>query len=96
MEAKKFEVKFENGNVNLSLDADLDGKKSVELDLNLGETLEEVLSFFKKGGEKSVEAKKVDFSFEDSKLLISVDLDQDGEKLLVLKVDLAESLTEVF
>lgn len=43
----------------------------------------------------SEENKKLDFKFEGGKLLLSVDLNKDGDKLLELAVDLSEAADEI-
>lgn len=83
-----YEVK--DAALNVGLDLNEDGEKSVDLKVHLGEALEEA---FKKG--TAVEGVKVvDFKFELTKLKITLDTDQDGEKLVELSIDLAEAFDE--
>lgn len=43
----------------------------------------------------SEENKKLEFKFEDGKLLLSVDMNKDGDKLLKMEIDLSEAADEI-
>jgi len=43
-----------------------------------------------------MEYKKFDVGFEDNKLNLSLDTNQDGEKLMTLKINLPEAVQEAF
>lgn len=43
----------------------------------------------------SEENKKLDFKFEGGKLLLSVDMNADGDKLLNMEIDLSEAADEI-
>lgn len=90
-ENKKFDVSFENNELNLSIDLNQDGDKLMKAKLSLSEAIQEA---FKKGA--AIEgAKVVSFEFNLTKLVVKIDTDKDGEPLLELEIDLAEALDEV-
>lgn len=90
-ENKKFDVSFENNELNLGIDLNKDGEKLMKVKLNLGEAIQEA---FKKG--EAIEgAKVVAFEFKLTKLVVKIDTDRDGESLLEIEIDLAEALDEV-
>lgn len=43
-----------------------------------------------------MENKKVEFKVEDSKLIIAIDMNQDGEAVVKIEVDLKEIPDEIF
>ena len=90
-------IKFEDGKIVAGIDSNEDGQNSITFKLSVGEAVQEGLAALKKGEEKSValEVKKVKLLFIDGKIKITVDTDQDGDALLEVEVDLAESFDEV-
>ena len=58
--------------------------------ISMGEAIQEVLQ----KGEKVAGAKLVDFEMGIAGLKLTLDTDQDGEKLLELEINLAEALDE--
>jgi len=89
-EKLKFEVK--GGVLNLGVDADEDGEKSLEIKLHLTEAVQEAFD----RGTPLEGAKLVDFKFEGTKLVLKLDTDKDGEALLEFEVNLAEAIDEIF
>lgn len=90
MENKKFDVKFENGNLSFGLDSNQDGQKSISGKLFLNEAIQEVIA----KGTAIEGAKVVDFRFELTKMVLIIDTDKDGERLMELEIDLGESIDE--
>lgn len=90
-------VDFKDGAFVAGIDTDKDGKDSVGVKLNLQEAFQEGMSALGKGEEKEVEVevKKLRLKFKDGKVKAVVDTDQDGESLLDVEVDMAESFDEV-
>jgi hypothetical protein len=48
MENKVFTLKFENGKLLVDIDSNKDGKKVLQLAVDMGEALTEILALFKK------------------------------------------------
>lgn len=90
LEKKKFDVKFEDGKMELSIDSNLDGEKLIYVSVNMNEALQEVI----KRGEPVEGVKLVDFEFSTQKIVLKLDTDKDGEKLLEIELNLAEALDE--
>lgn len=89
----KVNYDFKDGNLNVGVDFDEDGEKSLKLEMCLSEALQESIA---RGESASVETNKiVDVKFELTKMIVIVDSDKDGEKLLKLTVDLPEAFSEV-
>ena len=80
MSESKFEVK--DGKVVAQYDKDQDGKPSASLELSLSEAISEAFQ----RGEAVKGVKSADIKFEGTDLVVSIDSDKDGEKLLVLKL----------
>lgn len=91
-ENKKFDVKFENGNLILGLDTNQDGEKLIDISVNMNEAIQEALQ---RGESVKIEgAKVVAFEFNMASLKLIIDTDQDGEKLLDISINLAEAIDE--
>lgn len=87
----KLSVKVEDGQLKFGVDANEDGQNSLTVKLHLSEMVQEMIS---RGGAVDG-AKVVDFKFSGTKLTLKIDTDRDGEPLLELELDLAESFDEV-
>lgn len=80
-----------DGNFNLNVDSNEDGNNSLSFKLKLSEAIAEIIA-----KEESIEgAKVVDFKFELTRLYLRIDTDKDGEEVLELEVDLAETFKEI-
>ena len=86
----KFDVSAEDGALVFKVDLNEDGEPVVHGKLNFGEGIQEAFQ----RGEAIEGAKVVSFKFDLSKLVIAIDTDKDGEKLLELTIDLAEAIDE--
>lgn len=89
-ENKKFDVSFEDNKLHMSIDSNQDGEKLVNINVDLGEAIQEIF----KRGEKVENAKLVDYEISASKLVLKLDTDKDGEKLLDIEISLKEALDE--
>lgn len=86
----KFKIAVVENELLGTLDTNEDGQPSASIKLNLNELVQEA---FQKGGEIEG-AKLAGFKFTLSKLIIEIDTDKDGEKLLTFEVDLGEAIDE--
>lgn len=86
----KFNVKVEDGHVQLGVDTNEDGQDVVQAKLSISEAIQEAFQ----RSEGVAGAELVGFGFEDGMLSIQIDSDKDGENLLELKLDLQEALDE--
>lgn len=88
MDAISYEVK--DGGLEIGLDKDLDGIKSLKAVIHMSEAIKEA---FKKG--QMVEGMaKVKYGFEGTNFKISVDTDQDGKDSVSLEANMIEGLNE--
>ena len=94
-ENKKLEFKVEGGKISFAADLDQDGKKSIDGFVSLTEAMQEA---FKRGESVELEGAKVaSFKIEltpQPRVVIEIDTDKDGEKVMKLYVNFAESLDE--
>jgi translation elongation factor EF-1beta len=90
MDNKKFEVKFKESKLELSLDTNQDGQKLVYIKVNMNEALQETMN----RGDKIEGAKLVSFEFGLKGLKLKLDTDQDGEELLEMNIDFMEAIDE--
>lgn len=88
---KKLNFEVKDGNLEIGLDSNQDGEKSLKMKLYLSEALGEVMS----RGDAVEGAKLVSLKFEFTKLKVQIDTDKDGEPLLELEIDLGEVFDEV-
>jgi len=86
----KVNVEFKDGKFSFRVDADEDGDASVKGSVNISEAVQEIFS----RGEAVEGEKFVKLKLELTKLLISIDTDRDGEKVLELEIDLGEAFSE--
>lgn len=89
---KKFEIKMEESKIIAGFDGNMDGEKSIEMKLNLGESLEE----FMQRKELKLDVKSLNIKMEESKIILGLDIDKDGESVLELSLDLVEGIDEAF
>lgn len=88
MSKVKYEV--EGGALNVGLDYNEDGEKSLNAKLFLNEVIGELVA----KGEAKEDVKVTSFKFELPKLIVVIDTDKDGENLLELELDVMEALQE--
>lgn len=90
-ENKLVDISVDDNKLKLGVDPNKDGENVVDLELDLGEGLQEVMA-------RDVPAegvKVVDFKINGTKLELVLDTDKDGEHLLKLSADLGEAFDEV-
>ena len=87
---KDVDYKFDQGKASVYLDSDNDGVPSLELEADLKELVEEIVS----RGDGKEGVKTATFKMEGMQLLIEIDSDKDGEKSFVFKANLPEGFDE--
>jgi hypothetical protein len=91
MTEKKINFEIKENKLQVGVDTDQDGEKSLDLKVHLGEAIQEAFA-----RQEAIEGNKlVSIKFELTKLRIKVDTDKDGEEVLDLSIDLGESFSEV-
>ena len=89
-DAKKYDVKFEDGKLKVLVDTNQDGQALLDLSLIMAEGLSELVA---KG--TPIEGRAMfNYKMDGASLHLSLDTDKDGEDSLELKVDLGEALDE--
>lgn len=90
-------IEYRDGHIVAGIDSNKDGENSVSVKLSIAEALQEGFAALKKGEKKEivVDVKSVRYKFEDGKIIVEVDTDKDGEALLTVDVDMAESFEEI-
>lgn len=86
---KKVLVKLEDQTIKVGFDGNEDGEPSTGIELNLKETLEEIVD--RAEGEEVVVNSVVKLKFEGTRLEMTIDTDKDGTPIGKVFVDLAES-----
>lgn len=90
MKDPKFNVDFKDGKVSAGYDGNSDGEQSVTVALNLKEIYGELMD----KGEAQVDIKKLSLKREGTRIIGTLDTDQDGEPVGELRIDLGEALEE--
>ena len=83
-------VKNDGAKVTVGLDTDQDGKNSVEVFVDAGEGLSELLGKLKGGELKFNGSAKMD----GDKVVLGLDLDNDGENSVEIRIAIMESIDE--
>ena len=90
VEVKKLPVSIDGSSVNVGLDLDQDGQKSLNIKINLKEVYEELLA----KGEAKIEVKTLTVKMDGMKMNLLVDTDKDGEPVIEACIDLPEAFNE--
>ena len=93
-EPKKIELDFENGKAIAALDLDLDGEKSVEVEVNVTEGLQEIIGAISNKQKVTIPMPKFDWGIDGTSAWCSVDLDQDSIPCVKAKLNVGELISE--